>query len=122
MNRVASFKQWSTVICTGQSMMLKANVCLNQDIRNMNDYNSIHKIVPLQYSTICRQYIGFQGNCVEHHVHFYFTYNSISSTAIFIRDMLWNKHILSSRSSVVEVLRVLVKNGGLCSEQHVLLE
>ena len=31
-NRVALFKQWSAVICTGQSMMLKANICLNQDI------------------------------------------------------------------------------------------
>ena len=55
-------------------------------------------------------------------MHVYFTYISISSTAMFILAKPRYKHIRSSRLSVVGVLRVLVKNGGLCSEQHVLLE
>ncbi|CAI8045787.1 hypothetical protein GBAR_LOCUS25323 [Geodia barretti] len=49
-----------------------------------------------------------------------FTYNSTSSTAMLSPS--FTKHILSSRSSVVVWLRVLVKNGGLWREQHVLVE
>ena len=52
----------------------------------------------------------------------YLTYSSTNSTATSSAFAVPRLHILSSMSSVVGVLRVLVKYGGLRREQHVLLE
>ena len=57
-------------------------------------------------------------------MHSHCTYNSTSSTAMFAYVIMLQmiRHILASMSSVVGVGSCLTKYGGLCSEQHVLLE
>lgn len=52
----------------------------------------------------------------------YCTYNSINSTAMFVKRKPLPRQILASMLSVVGVDSCLTKYGGLCSEQHVLLE
>ena len=55
-------------------------------------------------------------------IHSHCTYNSTSSTAVFEYCKGSVRHILASMSSAVGVGSCLKKYGGLCREQHVLLE